>query len=172
MVAIPVSFMMFFVKTGCCPSPAIKSPRVTSFSRSVLGSNWIVSGAEAMSVPPSTSTDTITWLDNLAPPRARETTTRAAPPDGAGDVSIDFGASTPGGGGAVAGEASGGAWAGGAVAGGAVAGGLMAGAVTPGVFTAEPAAGGCPEGSGVGAAGCKTAAAAAGPLTTSVGFGE
>src|SRR5262249_51430157 len=60
-VAVPVSFMMFFVNTGCCPSLARKSPRTMSFSRSTFGSNWIVNGAEAASVTFSIMRVAVNW---------------------------------------------------------------------------------------------------------------
>src|SRR3954452_15502564 len=131
----------------------------------MFGSNWTLSVADATSVPPSSCTDTASWLFIRVSTCAGENTTRALP---AGGVASGLAGSAVRGG-AVAGGASGGG-----VAGGAVAGGFTAGAVTPGVFTADPAAGGWPEGIGVGAAGVnegETAATAAGPLTTSVGFG-
>src|SRR5689334_3222490 len=122
------------------------------------------SGAEATSVPPSIISDTVSGPWTRPSVAAGEKLTRSGPAGGAPGASA----------GAVAGGAIGGAVAGGAiggaVAGGAAVGGLMAGAVTPGVFTAEPAAGGWPDGVGAGVPGCR-AAAAAGPDTTSVGLG-
>jgi hypothetical protein len=66
MVATPVSFRMFLVKTGCRSSLAKKSPRLTSFSRRSLGSNWISMGAEATSAPPSIDRETVIRSDGLA----------------------------------------------------------------------------------------------------------
>ena len=113
MVAVPVSFMMFFVKTGCWPSLARKSPRTTSFSRRIRGSNWICRGADATSVPPSQHhAIPTTWLVTRVRPGRAKNTTRAFR---RGRVS----------GAAVAGGAPGGRWPEGSVIGGPVTGGAV-----------------------------------------------
>src|SRR5664279_5760187 len=50
MAAAPVSFWMFLVNSGICPSLEKKSPRPASFSLTTLGSKVTCSGAEETSV--------------------------------------------------------------------------------------------------------------------------
>ena len=42
-----------------------KAPRLTAFSRSSLGSNWICMGAEATSAPPSINREMVMRCDGL-----------------------------------------------------------------------------------------------------------
>src|SRR3954453_16000649 len=160
MVAVPVSFMMFLVKTGCCPSLDRKSPRTTSFRRRMRGSNWICNGAEATSAPPSRMTDTDTGLETRVSICAGEKMTRALPAGGVvsaagatgGTPGVSAGATVIGGpvtlGGAPGGEVG----VAGVVDNGAVAGGLIAGAVIGGApavtggFSAGAVTGGAPTG--------------------------
>ena len=100
----PLSFRMFLVKRGCWPSREKKSPRTMSFSRRILGSNWICRGAPATSLPSSRVRATVMLLETLVSTWAGEKRMRAELPGGASPATRS-------------------AVAGGAVAGGAVAGG-------------------------------------------------
>src|SRR5664279_5042807 len=131
MAAAPVSFWMFLVNSGICPSLEKKSPRPASFSLTTLGSKVTCSGAEETSVAFSMMRATVSipcGLDSSCGGRKRTTA-----------LPICLGAS------GLAGASAAGAVAGGAIPGwpigGAVAGGAKPGASTGVDITADGTAG-------------------------------
>src|ERR1039457_3007716 len=125
MAAAPVSFWMFLVNSGICPSLEKKSPRPASFSFTTLGSKVTCSGAEETSVAFSMMRAIVSipcGVDSSCGGRKRTTA-----------LPICLGAA------GLAGSSAAGAVTGGALAGGTIPvwpiGGAVAGGAKPGAST-------------------------------------
>src|ERR1035438_346320 len=141
MAAAPVSFWMFLVNSGVCPSLEKKSPRPASFSFTALGSKVTCSGAEETSVAFSMIRDTVSVPCGLISICGGRKRTTALPICwGASGLAGDSAAGAVIGGGIpgwpIGGAVAGGANPGASIGGGTAVGGPMAGLVAAGVLTA------------------------------------